>query len=292
MEVSYASSQEALSKANLDMKAGRYSVALEGLRQLVNKDKNDYQAWFLLGVAYTHDRRYYQAIEAFRQVIALRPDLAEPHNNLADLYVKLALEHYRNSMEKAPNPVVQQRYTRLLNVLKSIKDKTESVKGDVHHSKPQPIVVVDTKAGQSSGYKAVAKTENSLIASTTAVDAKEAGGRSITFVLDALETWRLVWSNQNVDKYFLAYAANFKPPPRFSSLKSWKKYKRKAINNKKFIHVNFEQVEVDIQPGGNLATVMMLQHFRSNSYNADDFKKITMKYQRNAWKIIGETTVK
>jgi len=284
-EVSYASSQTVLNKANLDMKAGRYSVALESLRQLVSKDKNDYQAWFLLGVAYTHGQYYHQAIEAFRQVIVLRPDLAEPHNNLAaiysalddpeaaareleqalvkrpdfmtaeenlaDLYIKLALKHYRNSVKKEPNPVVKQRYIRLLKALKPVKDKTKPTKVVVSHPKPQAVATADAK-----------------------------------------ETWRLAWSNQDVDAYFSAYAADFKPPSRFSSLKSWKKYKRQVIRNKKFIRVNFEQVKVDVRPDRNLASVMLLQHFHSNSYNGDDFKKITMKYEDDNWKITGEATVK
>jgi len=59
IDVSYASNQAVLSRANSDMKAGHYSVALENLLHLVNKDKNDYQAWFMLGVAYTHEKYYH-----------------------------------------------------------------------------------------------------------------------------------------------------------------------------------------------------------------------------------------
>lgn len=325
-EVSYASSQTVLNKANLDMKAGRYSVALESLRQLVSKDKNDYQAWFLLGVAYTHGQYYHQAIEAFRQVIVLRPDLAEPHNNLAaiysalddpeaaareleqalvkrpdfmtaeenlaDLYIKLALKHYRNSVKKEPNPVVKQRYIRLLKALKPVKDKTKPTKVVVSHPKPQAVATADAKAEKSSRHKIMATTDKPRVMAIKHITPEENGDESITSVLDTLETWRLAWSNQDVDAYFSAYAADFKPPSRFSSLKSWKKYKRQVIRNKKFIRVNFEQVKVDVRPDRNLASVMLLQHFHSNSYNGDDFKKITMKYEDDNWKITGEATVK
>ncbi len=184
--VSYASNQTVLSKASLDMKAGHYSVALKGLRQLVRGDKNNDQAWFLLGVAYTHERYYHQAIEAFRQVITLRPNMAEPHNNLAaiysalgdpktasheleqalakrpdlvkteknlaDLYVKLALKHYRDSLKKVQDPVMRQRYIRLLNVLGPIRNDTGSVKADaVHRPGLQSIVAIGRKSERSSG---------------------------------------------------------------------------------------------------------------------------------------------
>jgi len=348
--VSHASNQVVLNKANLDMKAGHYAVALESLQQLVNRDNNDYQAWFLLGVARTHEQHYRKAIEAFRQVIALRPDLAEPHNNLAaiysalddpetaaheleqalakrpdfvtaeenlaDLYVKLALKHYRNSLEKAPSPVVRQRYMRLLDVLKPIRNEAGLVKSSiVGHPKPQTTAVANAKTERSGEHKVMEKTERLPLpasvmpvntvesrkrapiistpssASVMPVSTVKSRGNSVTSVLDALETWRLAWSNQDVHGYFAAYATDFKPPSRFPSLKSWKKYKRKVIRDKKFIRVNFEQVNVDVRPDGNLATVTMLQHFHSNSYNSDDLKKITMKHQGNGWKITKEILV-
>ncbi|HXH64092.1 MAG TPA: tetratricopeptide repeat protein, partial [Mariprofundaceae bacterium] len=124
--------------------------SLASLEAAVASHPDDYQAWFRLGVAYSGEGHLHQAIEAFRQVITLRPDLAEPHNNLAviynevgdtdaavqelqialqkqpgyvqaeenlaDLYLKLAITHYHHVLDQAPNPALSARYERLLHV--------------------------------------------------------------------------------------------------------------------------------------------------------------------------------
>jgi len=129
---------------------GHSDAAISLLQQRLEYQSEDYQAWFLLGVAQVQAKHLHQAIEAFRQVIILRADLAEPHvnlaviynelddvdaavfelqqalkkhpeyavaeENLADLYIKLALQHYKNSLQQQGNATVLQRYKRLLRV--------------------------------------------------------------------------------------------------------------------------------------------------------------------------------
>ena len=133
-----------------DIQAGRTKIALESLQGIIKQQPDAYQAWFLIGVAHARQQQFHQAIEAFRHVIDLNPLLAEPHNNLAviynelgdvraaineleqslkkrpdyaiveeniaDLYVKLALQNYRNALEKEPSEALEKRYMRLLQV--------------------------------------------------------------------------------------------------------------------------------------------------------------------------------
>ena len=150
-----------LEKAKQAMQAGNYASALETLRDLVSEEENNYEAWFLFGVAQVHEQQDHQAIEAFRHVIALRPKLAEPHNNLAavynnlgdtkaaikeleialekrpnyavaeenlaDLHIKLALQYYRNSLSHGTNSAVEQRYARLLRVRNPAADPATTI---------------------------------------------------------------------------------------------------------------------------------------------------------------------
>ncbi|MDQ6956050.1 MAG: tetratricopeptide repeat protein, partial [Mariprofundaceae bacterium] len=137
-------------QAKQALSLGRVAVATDLLSKQVQSEPRDYQAWFLLGVAEARDQHFHQAIEAFRRVIELRNDLAEPHNNLAviynelgdvkaavveleqslkkhpgyliaeeniaDLYVKLALQYYKKALLKRDDATLMQRYTRLLHV--------------------------------------------------------------------------------------------------------------------------------------------------------------------------------
>lgn len=328
-----------VTQAKADLKQGRYTDAIEQLRTLVKNDADNYEAWFLFGVAHVHEQQFHQAIEAFRQVINLRPDLAEPHNNLAavynnlgdtkaavkeleialekrpnytiaeenlaDLYIKLALQHYRNTLKTSPNPVIEQRYARLIQVRNPMPDdvvkptakaapvpnkkvETQEVVQHTEKTTTQPHILTPVAAAkpqvQPSQIKQAQAEQPQATIEPTVAD------QSITGVLDALEAWREAWSAQNLDAYFSAYADDYQPDARFDSLDAWKAYKKRVISNKSFIRIELDQVEVNMQDKST-ATVKLLQRFHSNTYNGKDFKKITFKYTPQGWRIIAEATV-
>ncbi len=321
-----------LQQAKQDMGYGHYASAMKTLQRLVKTEPDNYEAWFMLGVTQVHEQHDHQAIESFKHVIQLRPNLAEPHNNLAavynnlgdtkaaikeletalkkrpnyavaeenlaDLHIKLALQHYRNSLSHGAGPEVEQRYTRLLNV------RNLSTSTDTHiATNPSQQNMITTKAKPSSSTPVVhpvsavdtsqpSNTSDKTKKSPETQDtyAAENEDISITSVLDALEAWRQAWSNQDLDAYFSSYATDFKPDARFQSVEAWKAYKKRVIKNKAFINVQLEQVTVDIPANLNIATISLLQHFSSNTYVGDDHKTIVMKYTPKGWKIISEVS--
>ncbi|MDQ6974675.1 MAG: tetratricopeptide repeat protein, partial [Mariprofundaceae bacterium] len=143
-------SEDLMQQARQALSQGHVNQAASLLHQQVKDHPRDYQAWFLLGVSQSKIQRYHPAIESFRRVIELRDDLAEPHNNLAviynelgdvpaaikeleaslkkhpgyliaeeniaDLYVKMALMYYKTIVEKTDDQALQMRYARLLQV--------------------------------------------------------------------------------------------------------------------------------------------------------------------------------
>jgi len=328
-----------LEKAKKAMQSGNYASALETLRVLVGEEENNYEAWFLFGVAQVHEQKDHQAIEAFRHVISLRPKLAEPHNNLAavynnlgdtsaaikeleialekrpnyavaeenlaDLHIKLALQYYRNSLSHGANEAVSQRYARLLRVRNPVvntEDATavadmeppastapdESVKAKPL-PKASPVIIMPESAGSPVADDTYAQAKVEKITSQPTPSIAE--DKSITGVLDALEAWRVAWSSQNLDAYFSSYAETFDPGSRFSSIEAWKAYKTRVIKNKSFINVQLDKVEVDIPASRDVATISVLQHFKSNTYVGNDRKQITMKYTPQGWKIITEVSL-
>jgi len=280
---------EAYHQAKSNIENGRINLALEQLNRAVKRDANDYRAWFLLGVAYTRGQQFHQAMEAFRRVIEINPELAEPHNNLAviynalgdyraaageletsllkkpdyavaeenlaDIYLKLALENYRSALEKAPHPTLEQRYMRLLKVR-------------------------DPKI--SSDF-----TEERVLVAVPAVKTKAVKEK----LLEAVEQWRKAWSERDLDKYFSMYDADFRVPKRFASIKSWKRYKHRAISSKSYIQVDLSDLKITIDSSKKRAIIDFFQKFRSNSYNGDDLKRLEMKLHNGKWKIVSEDSV-
>jgi len=89
----------------------KYSEAQ--LNQAIQMDADDAHAWFRLGVLQTHDGRILQAMEAFRQVIRIKPNAVEPHHNLAAIYQSLddfdaAADELKQVIELAPRDVQSQ----------------------------------------------------------------------------------------------------------------------------------------------------------------------------------------
>ncbi len=306
---------EAYDEVKSDIQAGRTETALETLRMIVRKQPDDYQAWFLIGVASTRQQHYHQAIEAFRRVIELNPRLAEPHNNLAviynelgdvraavdeleqsikkrpgyaiaeenlaDLYVKLALQNYRSALKSEPNPGLQQRYLRLLQV-----------RDPAAVSDPVPVLpegAVTPPVSQQEAAELVA--EQSVVTRSEKDDAPEGTKRMKEMVLEAVEAWRVAWSSRNLAGYFSAYGEDFHVPERFASFEAWQRYKRRVIGSKAYIQVELSDVQVEVDEHNGRASVRFFQKFRSNNYNSDNVKVLKMRLDHGVWKIVSEVSL-
>jgi len=289
------------------LEQGKDGEAVQMLSQLSAVDSNDYQVWFMLGVAEAHRKNFQEAIKHFKKVAELRPSLAEPHNNLAviynemgdlraavkelevsielnpeyataqenigDLYVKLALESYQKAMidqDTGPdsNPELKLRYQRLLHLRDARSDAAAQLP-DEQKAAPASVAVSANKAPEV------------LPVLTAAVRAE---------VLAAVELWRTVWSARDVDAYFAAYGDEFTPGGKHASLAAWKKYKQRTIRNKSMIEVQLENIQL-AAAGADRVNVDFVQRFKSDGYQSTDHKQLTLKKYQDGWKVIDESVL-
>lgn len=281
------------------------SAAIVRYQAMVTKEPGDYESWFGLGVAQARQHHYQDAITAFRQVISLKPALAEPHNNLAviynelgdlraavaeletslkldpayatayenigDLYVKLAANAYKQALQKHDSAELKQRYARLLHLHDAASPANEP-----------PLEQDSAVAGE--GRQAVTPATPSVAEAvhiTPTLPAESA-------VLSAVEAWRSAWSKRDTAAYFNAYADDFDTGKRFGSLAAWKKYKRSVIGKRTFIRVTLKHVKAVQHTDGFHVT--FTQHFRSDAFDSDDQKELLLRQTPDGWKIIHETT--
>ncbi len=328
----------AYEKARLNIQANRSDAALKILRKEVKSRPDDYRAWFLVGVASAHLKQYHQAIEAFRHVIDINPSLSEPHDNLAviynelgdvkaavaeleqslkknpgsavaeenlaDLYLKLALKNYRNALAKTPSPQLEQRYMRLLQVRGTVpasdlqENATDGVTDGGSAAVAKKPSVVASSSVTTGGHREESADEDSpaMLQEAAHEDPSrqdmESGKRNIKEkVLTAVEAWRNAWSARDLEGYFSAYAVGFELPARFDSLAAWQSYKRRVIASKSYIDVELSDIQVTFKDDENIAVVKFFQKFRSNSYNSDDSKVLQMILMNGSWKIVREESV-
>jgi len=298
-------------QAKQALATGHIDKASDLLRQQVQSKPSDYQSWFLLGVAQARSQHYHQAIEAFRRVIELRNDLAEPHNNLAviynelgdtkaavneleqslqkhpgyavaeeniaDLYIKLALQYYKKALEKKDDQALSDRYTRLLQVR------------DPHSKLPTKDIA------KAQGFEKKALKKETAINTPQAIKPKAlAVVKNISSekdaVLAALEAWRTAWQRQDLKAYFSAYAHDY-IPSKHASLAAWKAYKQRVITQKEYIKVTLSDIQPELSKNHHVAHIRFKQQFLSNSYNGSSVKVLKLEKQENVWKIIREVSI-
>ncbi|MDQ6970163.1 MAG: tetratricopeptide repeat protein [Mariprofundus sp.] len=301
------------------------TAALSSLQDLLKAEPENYQAWFLLGVTQAEQQQFDAAIHAFHQVVALQPKLAEPHNNLAviydemgniraavneleaslvlkpgyvtaqenlgDLYVKLAADAYQKVLERSNNPALQRRYQRLLE----LPSNAASSASAITTAKTPPTIVAAAKKialpPASTTEKPVSITEpKNIIAHIQTPAPSAVTDTPQQLVLKAFEAWRMAWSNKNTTTYFSAYSDDFQYGASYASLKKWRAYKTWAIQKRRFIKINIEQLVTTVISPTRIK-LTFLQHFRSDSFNSDDHKEMLFKKTSNGWKIIYEASM-
>src|SRR5574340_403402 len=252
--------------ANRLFKQGQHGQALDKVNGLLANNPKDAQARFLRGLILTEQGNTADAIKAFSALTEDYPELPEPYNNLAVLYAsqgqydkaRLALEmairthpSYTTAHENLGDiyaKMASQAYDRALQLDRSntatqtklamIKDLfADGAQGKAApaHSNPAPAKPEGTaSANEAASKPESAKPESAAPAATKPASAekspdittrhptsppKDSGkvaGSPATGnsgeVLKAVNAWAAAWSAKDVNKYLSFYAADFKVP--------------------------------------------------------------------------------
>lgn len=106
-------------------------------------------------------------------------------------------------------------------------------------------------------------------------------------LLDAIESWRVDWQNQQIEPYLAHYASEFSSLKQ--DLNQWKDHKTRINAAKSFIRVAISDASIYEYPGeDNLVQVDFYQAYRSSNFNADGWKRQLWRLDGQQWKIIFE----
>lgn len=115
-------------------------------------------------------------------------------------------------------------------------------------------------------------------------------------VQSALEAWRNDWQSLDTEAYLRHYHTEFHSGTY--NLKRWKRYKRRINRHKKFIHVQFSDMNILHDPNrwaeGEIVVADFIQHYQSSNYRDSSHKRLYLvrKDDKDAWKILIEESVK
>ncbi|MEM7563927.1 MAG: tetratricopeptide repeat protein [Pseudomonadota bacterium] len=261
-----------------------YASAIEQGRLLLKQ--NPHHAWlrFLTAYAYQLNQQPEQAIPLYQSVIRDNPELPEPRNNLAIIYLEqgdydrasqllvdainthpsyatayenlsriytgLASEAYRRAISESAEPA---NYTH--NIDLAALDSLDMT--------PQTI----TTPGQAA--------EQTLV--TTA--------NLETLLSQKVQDWATAWSNKDFNRYSGHYSPQYRG--KFNSHGEWLEYRRQRVTRPGDIQVEVSQLKIR-WTGENRAIIDFRQRFDSPRYSDRVIKRLAFSRLGAEWKITEE----
>ena len=306
-------------EASQAFRQGNNKVALKKVESFLTANPKDAQGRFLKGLVLTEMNRYADAIKIFTGLTEDYPELPEPYNNLAVLYAAQAdYERAKNSLEMAirTHPsyatahenlgdiyakMASQAYDKAMQLDKSntsAQTKLALIR-DLFSPTPRPqeaSKIADTgKVTQVPEAKPVAEataTAESKPEKKPAASASKEPNKSLVEVIEpkaqierTLRAWAAAWSARDADAYLRFYSPEFKAPGN-NSFAAWSEERRIKITRPEYVNVSIDRLKISIK--GNTAKASFAQKYESNIVKDSSTKTMQLVLEGNNWKILDE----
>ncbi len=314
------------------MKAGQLPEALTKIDASLAQRPRDPQLRFLKGLIFTEQNKTNEAIAIFTKLTEDFPELPEPYNNLAvlfastnqyekaraslemairtnptyatahenlgDVYAKLASQAYDKALQLDSNNSAAKSKLTMVRTLVStspggLNPKTLVATVPANTAPVKPLVAPTPVKPVTPTPIIIAKVEPVKVETPKVEPVKatpKPESKSDTDnadVLKAVNNWAQAWSNKDVRTYLNLYANDFQTP-KGESRKIWSDERRARIEGKGRINVKVESPQVRID--GNAATVKFRQIYTSDRLTANSRKTLLLEKQGSQWQIKQEST--
>lgn len=225
-----------------------------------------------LAVLYASQNKYAEAKNALEMAIRTHPSYATAHENLGDVYAKMASIAYDKALAlDNKNTAAQTKLALIQDLIGAQPGKPATSKVIPAASKPVAKLV----AAEPTPIKP-APTKSSPVNPAMANKDVEA----------AVMRWAQAWSARNVDAYLAAYSSNFATDGL--THKEWEAQRRARITAPATIDVKISKLKVEQQ--GDTASATFNQAYRSDRHQSTVTKTLKLALQSGQWRIISETT--
>jgi tetratricopeptide (TPR) repeat protein len=238
-----------------------------------------------LAVLYASQGQYDKARTALEMAIRTHPSYATAHENLGDIYAKMASQAYGKALtlDKA-NTTAQTK----LNLIKDLFTGEPRPSKGAARPDAGKLASIAPPARQPEPPKPSAKPEApakaAAVPSPPGPAAKPAKpARNPEEVVKAVNQWAQAWSNNDVAAYLGHYAADFKTP-KGEPRNEWEKKRKARIAKPRKIDVDIESPKVNFTEAGRV-TVTFRQHYRSDTLKVSSTKTLVMVKSGDKWLI-------
>lgn len=290
-------------EVNRLLRAGQFSEAMSKADQYLAGKPRDPQMRFLKGVIQTESGKQADAVATFQKLTEEFPELPEPYNNLAVLYAgQSQFDKARAALEMAirTNPSYATAHENLGDVYAKLASQaySKALQLDAGNAGVAPklslirnLFAADAKGAKPAAAPAVATppvaAAKPAASAPAAAQAPAATGNAESDVESAVAAWAKAWSSKNMSGYLGAYAGNFTPPGG-QSRSEWEADRKARIMPRNRIDVDISELSVSVN--GDRASAKFRQAYSSDSLSVTSRKTLDLVRSGNRWLIVREST--
>jgi tetratricopeptide (TPR) repeat protein len=338
---SLAAGADEIQDINKLFKQGKTEPALERVNVYLSGKPKDAQARFLKGLILTEQGNSNEAIRVFSDLTEDYPELPEPYNNLAvlyasqgqydkarislemairthpsyatahenlgDIYAKMASQAYDRALQlDHDNTSTQTKLAMIKDLFTADSSKAGKAAGKAQRTAPavvktQPVAAPAQEVATAAVAPAPAETSTASITPATAPEPVAPAEKTVAEqpangsgnsgeVLKAVQAWAAAWSSRNVKGYLAFYAEDFKTPDG-ESRANWEAQRNDRISRPKSIHVGISNAKVKFVDESH-ASVSFKQSYHASHLKTSSGKTLALVKSGDQWLIQEERTGK
>ena len=265
---------------------GEYEKALLLTEKKLSVTKSDIKLQFMKGLVLTRLDQYHDAEEVFIQITVANPELPEPFNNLAVVYAAQgkyaeAEEALKNAINTHPSYATAHENLGDIYAKMASHAYNQALELDIRNTAAQEKLSLVKELIFSS-----TESEKKVIPSVKKINLEEDITLSEKAVEKIIKKWANSWTVQDVDSYLEYYGQEFIPPNRMSR-DEWEQDRRRRITRPNYINVTLADIKIKPYKKGYVE-VTLTQTYHSDIYSDRVKKQILMQKVSNKWLITQE----
>ncbi|MBA4142837.1 MAG: tetratricopeptide repeat protein [Nitrosospira sp.] len=242
-----------------------------------------------LAVLYASQGQYDKAKAALEAAIRTHPSYSTAHENLGDIYAKMASQAYGKALQ------LDNRNAGAQTKLAMVKDLFASRPWGIQPTSASPAIATvlpapSEKPSDKTVQKTTEKTEQAEKPSTQKarpaekpLPEKPAVSDDSSEIIKTVDAWAKAWSDKDVAAYLEFYARDFRASGGVSRA-AWEKTRRERITKPKSIQVDVANPKVSFTDKAR-ARVSFQQSYQSDALKSTANKTLEMIRSGEKWLI-------
>ncbi len=273
-------------KGVIQTESGKPTEAIATFAKLTEEYPELPEPYNNLAVLYASQSQFDKARAALEMAIRTNPSYATAHENLGDVYAKLASQAYSKALQlDSGNAAVVPKLSLIRNLFAGNGTSAARPATSVAAA-PSPSLIAPPPAAAPRPPAVTAPAPAAAPAAAPA-PAPAPAGDAQRDVETAVMAWAKAWSARNMSDYLAAYGPNFTPAGG-QARSAWEAERRARIEPRARIGVELSDMAVTVN--GDRATARFRQDYTSDTLNITSRKTLELVKAGNRWLIVREST--